>query len=301
MRAAPAEGIGDTPAMPPRHLLPLLLALPFCLSQASVRMASHTPSVGATDSSAASALVAQLRVEPTDGEYLAWADNLLAGPVEVRLTSTGGDTLPSSPALPARASVPAGGSTLVARLGARGTGRRGAMQLSLSAVPGSSNARPLDVDYLMPLRGSARIDQGFEGSFSHHDAQNRYALDFAADVGTPVHAARAGIVMQAEAGFRRSGSRDARDAQRANFIRILHDDGSMAIYAHLERGSIEVAAGQRVETGTVLAKSGNSGYSSGPHLHFSVQVNRGMRLESMPVKIETPAGELRLPRTMAQP
>ena len=285
MRAAPAEGIGDTPAMPPRHLLPLLLAVPFCLSQASVRTASPTPAMGATESSSASALVAQLRVEPTDGEYLAWADNLLAGPVEVRLTSTGGDIPPSSPALPARASVPAGGSTLVARLGARGTGRRGAMQLSLSAVPGSSNARPLDVDYLMPLRGSARIDQGFEGSFSHHDAQNRYALDFAADVGTPVHAARAGIVMQAEAGFRRSGSRDARDAQRANFIRILHDDGSMALYGHLAVDGVQVQLGQQVAQGEYIGRSGNTGYSTAPHLHFVVQVNRGGTLVSIPFRM----------------
>ena len=51
----------------------------------------------------------------------------------------------------------------------------------------------------------------------------------------------------------------------------------------------------------MLARSGNSGYSSGPHLHFVVQVNRGMRLESVPVKIQTNAGELRLPRTSAQP
>ena len=285
MRAAPAEGIGDTPAMPPRHLLPLLLAVPFCLSQASVRKALPAPALGATDSSAASALVAQLRVEPSDGEYLAWADNLLAGPVEVRLTSTGGDTLPSSPALPARASVPAGGSTLVARLGASGTGHRGAMQLSLSAVPGSSNARPLDVDYLPPLRGSARIDQGFEGSFSHHDAQNRYALDFAADVGTPVHAARAGIVMQAEAGFRRSGSRDARDAQRANFIRILHDDGSMALYGHLAVDGVQVQLGQQVAQGERIGRSGNTGYSTAPHLHFVVQVNRGGTLVSIPFRM----------------
>ena len=282
MRAAPAEGIGDTPAMPIRPLLPLLLALSLCLSQAGAdTTAAPVRAMGATDA----APVAQLRVEPTDGEYLAWADNLLAGPVEVRLTSTGGDTLPSSPALPARASVPAGGSTLVARLGARGTGRRGAMQLSLSAVPGSSNARPLDVDYLMPLRGSARIDQGFEGSFSHHDAQNRYALDFAADVGTPVHAARAGIVMQAEAGFRRSGSRDARDAQRANFIRILHDDGSMALYGHLAVDGVQVQLGQQVAQGERIGRSGNTGYSTAPHLHFVVQVNRGGTLVSIPFRM----------------
>ena len=230
--------------------------------------------------------VAQLRIEPTEGGFLAWADNLLPGPIEVRLESTGGSPLASTPALPARASVPAHGSALVAQLDAQGIGRNGLMRLSLSGTPGSSNARPVDVEYGLPLHQARRIDQGFEGSFSHNDDQNRYALDFAVDVGTPVLAARTGIVMQVEAGFRSTGSNYARDGMRANFVRILHEDGSMALYAHLASGGASVRVGQAVVRGERIGRSGNTGYSTAPHLHFVVQVNRGGSLVSIPFRMQ---------------
>ena len=230
------------------------------------------------------AAIATLRIEPADGEYLAWADNRLAGPIEVILRAGAGGDVPSDPLLPARASVPAGGSTLVARLRPP-SGRSGNLQLRMQAVPGSSNARPRDVDYLPPLRGPARIDQGFGGSFSHDDVQNRHALDFAADIGTPVFAARAGTVMQVEAGFRASGLASDDGRTRANFIRILHDDGSMALYAHLAVEGVLARVGQEVTAGQRIGLSGNTGFSTGPHLHFAVQVNRGMQLVSIPFRM----------------
>lgn len=243
-------------------------------------------SVGATTAAAA---IAGLRIEAGDGDYLAWADNRLAGPIEVILRPGSGSNVPSDPQLPARASVEALGSTLVARL-RPASGRSGSLRLSLEGVPGSSNARPRDVEYLPPLQGQARIDQGFGGSFSHEDEQNRHALDFAADIGTPVFAARAGTVMQVEAGFRASGLAGNARGQ-ANFIRLLHDDGSMALYAHLAVDGVEVRVGQQVQAGQRIGLSGNTGFSTGPHLHFAVQVNRGMRLVSIPFRMRgvTPA------------
>ena len=259
---------------PPSRRAALLLMLVSAIALAGDEPASREPDA-----------IARLRIEPADGEYLAWADNTLAGPIEVMLRATAGSPLPSDPPLPARASVPAASSVLLARLRTT-SGRSANFPLSLSGVPGSSNARPRDIEYQSPLRqADTRIDQGFEGNFSHHDAQNRYALDFAADVGTPVHAARAGIVMQVEAGFRRSGSRDARDAQRANFIRILHDDGSMALYGHLAVDGVQVQLGQQVAQGERIGRSGNTGYSTAPHLHFVVQVNRGGTLVSIPFRM----------------
>ena len=61
------------------------------------------------------AAIATLRIEAGDGEYLAWADNRLAGPIEVILRPGAGGHVPSDPLLPARASVAAGGSALIAR------------------------------------------------------------------------------------------------------------------------------------------------------------------------------------------
>ena len=66
-------------------------------------------------------------------------------------------------------------------------------------------------------------------------------------------------------------------------IRILHDDGTYAIYAHLNTNSIRVRPGDRVERGEYIADSGNTGFSSGPHLHFAVVRNTGMAIESLPV------------------
>lgn len=230
--------------------------------------------------------IARLRVEAGDGNYLAWADNHLAGPIEVMLSFTRSNNIHAEPALPARATVPAHGSVLVARLGADSPGRNGSFELSLRGVPGNPSVRPRDVEYLPPLRQPrSRIDQGFDGQFSHDDEENRYALDFAADIGTPVMAARTGTVMQVEADFSKAGLKKDSYSGRANFVRILHDDGTMALYAHLRTGGVLVRVGQHVQAGQQIGLSGNTGFTTGPHLHFALQVNRGMRLLSIPFRM----------------
>jgi murein DD-endopeptidase MepM/ murein hydrolase activator NlpD len=65
---------------------------------------------------------------------------------------------------------------------------------------------------------------------------------------------------------------------------VLHDDGTMSLYAHLNWNSIRVRPGQLVERGEYLADSGNTGFSSGPHLHFVVQRNIGGAIESVPIE-----------------
>jgi len=230
--------------------------------------------------------IAQLRVEAGDGNYLAWADNSLAGPIEVMLSFTRSSNVRAEPALPARATVPARGSVLVARLGPDAPGRNGSFEMSLRGVPGNPSARPRDVEYMPPLQQSrSRIDQGFDGRFSHEDEQNRYALDFAADIGTPVIAARAGTVMQVESDFSKTGLKREAYGGRANFVRIVHDDDTMALYAHLKIDGVLVRIGQQVQAGQQIGLSGNTGFTTGPHLHFAVQVNRGMRLVSIPFRM----------------
>src|SRR5690606_32732400 len=119
-------------------------------------------------------------------------------------------------------------------------------ELRMDSLPGNPSAKAGDTRYLLPIgHTAARIDQGYGGTFSHDDPENRYAVDFAVPIGTPVLAARGGVVMQLESGFKRpSLDRDAY-AGRANFIRILHDDGTMGLYAHLKVDGVLVRAGQR--------------------------------------------------------
>lgn len=231
----------------------------------------------------------RLRIEAGDGAYLAWADNTLAGPVEVMLHSDRSD-VDGEPALPARATVPANASVLVARLHRRAGAQDGGLGLRLDTVPGSVNARPRDYEYLFPLQlPEPRIEQAWGGHYSHADVENRHAVDFAAPPGTTVFAAREGVVMQVEmASAAANGQHDD-----ANLIRILHPDGSMAVYAHLARDGALVRSGQRVRRGQPIGLSGNSGQSAGPHLHFAVQANRGMQLASLPFRMFGPGGILR--------
>lgn len=233
--------------------------------------------------------IARLRIEQGDGEALAWAQNPLDGPVQVMLRADDGAAPQAVPALPARATVPARTEVLLTRIAGHGPPAR----LALSAVPGPPGARPREVEYGYPLDTAVlHVEQGWGGRYSHADAQNLHAVDFAAPVGTPVLAARDGTVMQVEAGFAEAGT-EREDVARSNFVRILHDDGTMALYAHLDAGGAGVRPGQRVRRGERIGRSGNTGYSSGPHLHFAVQANRGMRLETVPFRMFGPQGVLR--------
>ena len=115
-----------------------------------------------------------------------------------------------------------------------------------------------------------RIDQAFGGVLTTHaNSDTQYAVDINMPEGTPVVAARSGIVVDAT--FTNSiGADDPALIDKANTVIIMHDDGTLAEYAHLAQTPVLVARGQRVEAGATIAHSGNTGYSSGAHLHFAV-------------------------------
>jgi murein DD-endopeptidase MepM/ murein hydrolase activator NlpD len=130
------------------------------------------------------------------------------------------------------------------------------------------------------------ITQAFPLGVTHNTVDSRYAVDIAMPVGTDIHAARSGVVFEVASTNFRGGIDADRDAASANIVRILHDDGTHAVYAHLNWNSIRVKPGDTVERGEYIADSGNTGFSSGPHLHFAVLRNVGMRMESVPVAFE---------------
>jgi murein DD-endopeptidase MepM/ murein hydrolase activator NlpD len=157
--------------------------------------------------------------------------------------------------------------------------------IECAAMIGDPNSRaPDNVMYALPFYPGTEftLDQGFNGAFSHHDDESRYSVDLDVPEGTPVLAARDGVVMQIEEDFHGSGASAERFGDRANYVRILHDDDSMALYAHLAPRSTLYRLGDHVKVGEFLGKSGNTGFSTGPHLHFSVQKNVGMALHSIP-------------------
>ena len=104
---------------------------------------------------------------------------------------------------------------------------------------------------------------------SHNNRENLYAVDFAMPIGSAVTAARDGVVIDVTLRHREGGF-SMSYIDKANTVAIAHDDGTVAEYAHLSPGDELVKPGQRVRAGDLLGYSGNTGYSSGPHLHFIV-------------------------------
>lgn len=145
-------------------------------------------------------------------------------------------------------------------------------------------------------QGHFFISQAFNGKFSHNHDESRYAVDIVMPVGTPVYAARAGRVIELKNNFSESGTSNTINPQHTNLIRLLHHDGTIAVYAHLAQQSIKVSLGQWVIEGQLIALSGNTGFSSGPHLHFAVQKNVKMRLTSLPFHFYDKQGRAFTPR-----
>lgn len=219
-------------------------------------------------------------------EYL--LRNLVAGPIEARCSLQSADNVKAEPPLPRRVIVPPRAEVSISVLQSMDPKQPSSAALACQAMVGDPRAKPAEGrTYALPFPAATRftMDQGFGGSFSHADEENRYAIDFGVPEGTPVLAARAGIVVQVEDDFRASGQIAARYGDRANYVRVVHDDGSMALYAHLAPRSMLRRPGDRVALGQLVGKSGNTGFSTGPHLHFSVQRNAGMKLRAIPFEV----------------
>ncbi len=139
---------------------------------------------------------------------------------------------------------------------------------------GDVTLRDYDKDYIYSLpfeTGKTQlIYQGYNGKFSH---QNVNALDFNLKIGEKIFAAREGKVVDVvDHNTQNCGNISC--AKFNNNIVIMHSDGSFADYAHLKYKGAAVKVGDLIEKGQFIGISGNTGFSNGPHLHFSVFLNR---------------------------
>jgi len=172
-------------------------------------------------------------------------------------------------------------------------------QLQMHARFGDPSARAEPYAYRLPYRAGSTFSvlQGFHGTFSHRGS-NEHAIDFDCPVATPVLAARPGLVVASNAAAQGAGTTpDFLEYRRTNFVLVLHDDGTLGEYMHLAPSGVKVTVGQRVERGDELALSGNTGFSSTPHLHFQVMTaaSDGISALSFPFQLAVSAKRTEAP------
>ncbi|AOS43232.1 Murein DD-endopeptidase MepM [Lacunisphaera limnophila] len=156
---------------------------------------------------------------------------------------------------------------------------------------GGRGGEPDDTAYRLPFAGSHRLQQGYRGSFSHQrGSPNEHAHDWVMPVGTPVLAARGGTVVGVRQDSTTGGPSETYK-QCANYVIIRHADGTYAEYLHLQTQGVEVRLGDEVQAGQRLARSGNTGWSTNPHLHFAVfRTVDGQTRETLPVRFRLKDG-----------
>lgn len=142
---------------------------------------------------------------------------------------------------------------------------------------------------------SYRVLQGFGSRFSHRGIE-QYAVDFKMSVGTPVHAARGGVVARVVESNDKGCWEDG-CGKYANFVVIMHDDGTTGEYYHLQKDGAFVDVGDIVVAGQQIGLSGNTGHTALPHLHFAVyRATRSARSQSVPISFISADGIVYQPR-----
>lgn len=163
-------------------------------------------------------------------------------------------------------------------------------------TPGATHLPQQPYRVPFALGSSYKVSQAYPLRITHTTPDSEYAVDLAVPDGTPIYAAREGMVINVRHDYFR-GAPDMAMLDQANVVEILHDDGTIGIYAHLHWESIRVQPGQSVRRGQYIADSGNTGLTTGPHLHFAVIRNAGQRAESVPVQFAGSGGTAITPQT----
>lgn len=145
-------------------------------------------------------------------------------------------------------------------------------------------------DLPFPKGKRYKIMQGFGGKFSH-TGEFQYSIDFDMPVGTMVTAAREGVVVQVETSYTKGGI-DPALKKKANLVTVLHTDNTLGDYVHLRPGGSLVEVGQEIKRGDPIGYSGNTGYTSKPHLHFHVQkpLDTNGKWSSLPIRFRAVEG-----------
>lgn len=128
-----------------------------------------------------------------------------------------------------------------------------------------------------------RILQGYNGDFSHNTLKSKYALDFEMNVGDTICAVAEGVVVEMVEGYQFGGKQEKWKGFD-NFIWIYHPKMNLiSSYAHLRKDGSLVNIGEKVLANQPIAISGNTGFSTEPHLHFHMlKLSENYNYESIP-------------------
>lgn len=135
-----------------------------------------------------------------------------------------------------------------------------AAELAAEQARAAEAARP---KFFRPAAGSLTSAYGARWGTTH------YGIDIANRIGTPIYAVADGTVIEAgpASGF-------------GLWVRIEHADGTISVYGHMD--TFSVRAGQKVKAGQQIARMGNRGQSTGPHLHFEIWDSIGRKINPLP-------------------
>jgi murein DD-endopeptidase MepM/ murein hydrolase activator NlpD len=135
------------------------------------------------------------------------------------------------------------------------------------------------------------MSQGNCGNFTH-SGNSQYAYDMGAPAGVEIRAARGGTVIYVKESETQNccplGTGDSclDDCPfGANSVSIEHQDGTVGQYVHMPQNGVMVTEGDRVRRGDPIAVVGNTGFSTGPHLHFVVRKSMGD--QSLPSRFQS--------------
>ena len=136
---------------------------------------------------------------------------------------------------------------------------------------------------------SHRVTQGYNGKYTHK-GHSQYAIDFGMKIGTKVHAARDGVVVKIKEDSSKGGI-GREFSQYGNYVSMEHSDSTLATYYHLNKDGVIPKLRDTVKRGEFIAYSGNTGYSSGPHLHLSIfKADSATRTKTIPIQLMSKKG-----------
>jgi murein DD-endopeptidase MepM/ murein hydrolase activator NlpD len=149
-------------------------------------------------------------------------------------------------------------------------------------IPGKIG-RMSELTFPSPLREKSQADFG-PGTVETHTKEYEFSYDFSVPEGTSVYAIEEGTVIRVIQKYTQS-HQDKTRIHEVNKVEILHLDGSVAAYAHLKAQSVPLKICDKISKGQIIGLSGNTGFSSGPHLHLDVTRPIGIgKFKTIPIR-----------------